>query len=104
MALQQIHEAIMSGKVKSTPSQLAPQQQRGRSLSRKSNTQSAPRPAAVRPMKQAYASALATSNTQPKLIRNINTKTASLRLNKKGKLISRFSSVPKMVLPNRKND
>lgn len=62
----------MSGKSKPTPTQNTPQKQRGRSTSTKSNLQTAPKPAVVKPMKQSYASALATLNTQPKLIRNIN--------------------------------
>lgn len=72
-ALQQIYHAIASvnnNNFRSINFQV-PQQQRGRSTSRKSNV-SARVQSTIRPMKQSYASALASSKTKPELIRNIN--------------------------------
>lgn len=69
-ALQQIYQAITSGNSNRQNNVQFPQL-RGRSTSRKSNVSSRNQ-SAIRPMKQSYASALASSKIKPALIRNVN--------------------------------
>lgn len=69
-ALQQIYQALTVAPTNRQNVQQPSQQQRGRSLPRKSNTSRAQPP--IKIIKQSYASVLTSSNTNPTLIRNIN--------------------------------